>query len=219
MRQATSIILAVTVIALTSVAGADVIREASAVIRNDPGNGIGSIAGYIDQSGLQTNYVSGTTDFDTYDPTSVANTGFGSAHWFGTQFQSGITDFDLGVSDVVTRVATWTFPQPTDNQTGVFEVYVSDDPTFSTAGALGTYTILDNGSGSQAFGQVFDIPDTQGRYVRIDHILPIGSGTFVGGGEIAFATTSAVPEPATSSVAWLALSGMVWMLRRKRRTS
>lgn len=219
MRQATTIILAATILSMTSVASADVIRGATQIIRNDLGEGAGSqIANYINQSGLETGYVSGVTDFAVYDPASVANLGLGSESWFGIEFEDGFTDFDLGVSEVVTQMATWTFAQSTDNQTGVIEVYVSDDPTFSGAGLAGLFLINDNASGGEALGQVLDLTDTQGRYVRIHHMLSQG-GTFLGGSEVAFATASPIPEPLAASALWFALSGLVWTSRRRRSRS
>ena len=215
MRQATSIILALTVLSLSSAVDGDVIRSPVAVIRNDLGEGAGSsINSYFDQSGLQTPYTSGVTDFDTYNPAAVVNTGNAGASWFGQEFTPGFTDFDLGQSELVTQLVTWTFAQGTDNQTGIIDVLISDDPTFSADSSAGFFTIQDNSDGTQTLGQVFDVIDTQGRYIRIDHLLSQG-GTFRGGSEIAFATASAVPEPLPASMIVMLMFGWAWMSRRR----
>ena len=173
-------------------------------------------------------YVSGQTLFDIFDPASVesrstANAWFSSNLGFG-QPTPGFTDFDLGVSTTVTRLAFWDVPDdfngvPNGNSTGAFNVFVSDDPTFAGAVNVGSFTLTNNGLSSGAPGQIFDLSDTLGQYVRIEHETTQG-GTFFGAGALAFATTAtpvpeAIPEPGT--VVLFGLAGLAIGLRRKKR--
>ena len=176
-------------------------------------------------------YVSGLTLFDLFDPTSVesrsvTNSWFSSFPGIGPP-APGFTDFDLGVSTTVTRLAFWDVPLTdsfaTDghntNSTGDFTVFVSDDPTFAGAVDVGNFTLVNNGLSSGAPGQIFDLSDTLGRYVRIEHLTTQGGPQF-GAGALAFATTDtpvpeAIPEPGT--VALFGLAGLVIGLRRKKR--
>jgi len=211
--------LFLTVLISGSSATADTIRGAVSVIRNDPGNFSPSfpIEDLFDQAHLSSSYTSGVTDFDTFDPTSVILNG-GSGEWFSSNTTpGGFTDFDLGVSEFVTRLALWDHSRTGNgNATSAFEVFVSDDSAFTSATSLGSYSFLGNGdtvTGSP--GQVFDIPNTKGRYVRLQHnTTQGGGGSLFGAAEFAFGTTTAVPEP--SSIIIIALGVAGYSLRRRR---
>lgn len=214
-----------------SMAQTDVIRGAT-VIRNDLGASNPSGGGparlfqqddLFASNGLPTGYVSGATLFDIFDPASVSNQASSNA-WFSQNLASpGFTDFDLGVSTTVTRLAFWDAPidffgDPNDNSTGDFNVYVSDDSSFFGTAIAGSFSLVNNGLSSGAPGQVFDIADTLGQYVRIEHLATQG-GTFFGGGELAFATTAppvptVIPEP--GAMALLGLASICCGLRRKK---
>ena len=124
----------------------------------------------------------------------------------------------------MTRLAFWDIPldfqgAPNTNSTGDFTVFVSDDPTFAGAVDVGSFTLVNNGLSSGAPGQVFDLSDTLGRYVRIQHLTTQGGPQF-GAGALAFATADtpvpvAIPEPGT--LALFGLAGVVTVLRRKKR--
>ena len=82
-----------------------------------------------------------------------------------------------------------------------------------------SFTLTNNGLSSGAPGQIFDLSDTLGQYVRIEHLATQGGPQF-GAGALAFATTDtpvpeAIPEPGT--VALFGLAGLVIGLRRKKR--
>ena len=173
-------------------------------------------------------YVSGLTLFDLFDPASVetrsvTNSWVSSLQGIGPP-APGFTDFDLGVSTTVTRLAFWDVPldflgAPDTNSTSNFNVFVSDDSTFAEAVNVGSFTLTNNGLRSGAPGQIFDLSDTLGRYVRIEHLTTQGGPQF-GAGALAFATTDtpvpeAIPEPGT--VALFGLAGLVIGLRRKKR--
>jgi hypothetical protein len=226
----TAVVLAAYVLLPASAkAQTDVIRGAT-VIRNDLGASNPSGGGparlfqqddLFDSNGLPTGYVSGATLFDIFDPANVVN-GASSNAWFSQNLASpGFTDFDLGVSSTVTRLAFWDAPidffgDPNDNSTGDFNVYVSDDSSFTGAAIAGSFSLVNNGLSSGAPGQVFDIADTLGQYVRIEHLTTQG-GTFFGAGELAFATTDPVAIPEPGIVGLLGLVGLGIGFRRKKR--
>ena len=227
-------LLAACVLLPTAVDAQDVIRSGTVI-----GNTLGPAQGsgpdslffqdsLFDAEGDRVSYVSGQTLFDIFDPASVetrsvTNSWVSSLQGIGPP-APGFTDFDLGVSTTVTRLAFWDVPldflgAPDTNSTSNFNVFVSDDSTFAEAVNVGSFTLTNNGLRSGAPGQIFDLSDTLGRYVRIEHLTTQGGPQF-GAGALAFATTDtpvpeAIPEPGT--VALFGLAGLVIGLRRKKR--
>lgn len=227
-------LLAACVLLATAVDAQDVIRSGTVI-----GNTLGPAQGsgpdslffqdsLFDAEGDRVSYVSGQTLFDIFDPASVetrsvTNSWVSSLQGIGPP-APGFTDFDLGVSTTVTRLAFWDIPLdflgvPDTNSTSNFNVFVSDDSTFAEAVNVGSFTLTNNGLSSGAPGQIFDLSDTLGQYVRIEHLATQGGPQF-GAGALAFATTDtpvpeAIPEPGT--VALFGLAGLVIGLRRKKR--
>ena len=227
-------LLAACVLLATAVDAQDVIRSGTVI-----GNTLGPAQGsgpdslffqdsLFDAEGDRVSYVSGQTLFDIFDPASVetrsvTNSWVSSLQGIGPP-APGFTDFDLGVWTTVTRLAFWDVPldflgAPDTNSTSNFNVFVSDDSTFAEAVNVGSFTLTNNGLSSGAPGQIFDLSDTLGQYVRIEHLATQGGPQF-GAGALAFATTDtpvpeAIPEPGT--VALFGLAGLVIGLRRKKR--
>ena len=227
-------LLAACVLLATAVDAQDVIRSGTVI-----GNTLGPAQGsgpdslffqdsLFDAEGDRVSYVSGQTLFDIFDPASVetrsvTNSWVSSLQGIGPP-APGFTDFDLGVSTTVTRLAFWDIPldflgAPDTNSTSNFNVFVSDDSTFAEAVNVGSFTLTNNGLSSGAPGQIFDLSDTLGQYVRIEHLATQGGPQF-GAGALAFATTDtpvpeAIPEP--GKVALFGLAGLVIGLRRKKR--
>jgi hypothetical protein len=97
-----------------TVSGAVVLSPATVV-----GSDLGSFAAetaldhMIDQSGVQTPFVSGSTDFDTYfaDPPKTWATNGGTNNWqsdFSFNLPlTGYVDFDLGASYKINKIAIW----------------------------------------------------------------------------------------------------------------
>jgi len=97
-----------------TVSGAVVLSPATVV-----GTDLGSFAAetalehMIDQSGVQTPFVSGSTDFDTYfaDPPKTWSTNGGTNNWQSeVSFNLpliGYVDFDLGASYKINKIAIW----------------------------------------------------------------------------------------------------------------
>lgn len=204
-------------------ASADVVRSGT-VINNTVGEFSGSFSpnNLFDQGGLSSIYISGVTDFDVFNPNTVVNTTFNNPgsdqEFYSANGTPGFTDFDLGASYDVRRLAIWDHARTGNgNATSSFNVYVSNDASFAGAASLGTFTLANNGLDSGSTGQVFDFADTIGRYVRIEHLTTQGGGLF-GAGELAFGTAAvAVPEPAGLMAA--GLIGLIAVGRRRRRSA
>jgi hypothetical protein len=118
--------------------------------------------------------------------------------WWGSDgVDSGIIDFDLGASYSLTKLALWN-----EDVVGIasFSVYTSNDANFSTKTFVGSFAPTDNTFDYDYRADIFDLVDTTAHYVRLvlTATNPQGySGFGATMGEIAFATTSSVPEPAT----------------------
>ena len=188
-------------------ANAGLIISATDVTTNMGNNFSGDIKNTIDQSGLNTNFISGVTDFDTYNPTSQTITNTGPDQWWGAAGVLGVTDFDLGATYNLSRLALWN----ANFIHGIkdFKVFIDDNAAFSGATDIGTFSA----NFSQSTGQVFDLTDSVGRYVRIEHLSIHGvSSNF---NEIAFDVTShnttpsaSVPEPSTLAIFALGVIGI-----------
>ncbi|BEU05078.1 hypothetical protein OAG1_38780 [Agarivorans sp. OAG1] len=193
-------------------AQAGVILSAVDVSTNMGTRFAGDINNTIDQSGLNTTFVSGVTDFDTYNPSSQSVINTAPNQWWGATDTLGYTDFDLGAVYNLHRFALWN----ANFIFGVkdFRVLIDDNAAFSSALDLGSFTA----NFDQATGQVFDLLDGIGRYVRIEHLSIHSNSSNIN--EVAFDVSSfspvtSVPEPSTLAIFGLAFAGL--MFRRKQR--
>jgi hypothetical protein len=131
-------------------------------ITTNMGNGFsGNIQNVINKSGLDTLFVSGVTNFNTYNPSAVSIQNVAEAQWWSAaNVTSGFIDFDLGFTYLIKSLALWN-----DNFIfGVrdFRVFVSNQADFSASTLVGSFTA----NYDQLLGQEFDSTDTTARYVR-----------------------------------------------------
>lgn len=188
-------------------ASAASIISPTAVINNTLGQTILGPGDYvtgniIDQSGLldaafnPTGFTSGVTDFATFDPGSVHHTNVAPTQWLGADppinIPGGVIDFDLGGLWHITRLAYWM--SNFLNGMNAFELLISSVSDFSVATSLGNYNVAHN----QSTGQVVDITDGTGRYVRFIHNSHHGNRT--GMAEIAFDASPATVVPLPAAV-------------------
>lgn len=200
--------------ALACSAQAGVTRTAASVT-TDMGQQWLGIDRIIDQSGMNTNYVDGATDFDSY----AANTTHYS-HFYTTWLSdpgttSGNIDFDMGSTMTLRGLAMWANGQVSGLVTEYlhsFEVYTSNDASFSSPSLVGAYTLNTTFGNDLDPGHVFTFgSDVTTQYVRL-HVIDTQAGAN---------WTTAVDEivfnqvPAPGAAALLGLGGLV-MGRRRR---
>lgn len=177
------------------------------------------IGNSYDQSGLSQSYVSGATDFDLFvNSTGVTTSANSDDAWYG---QNGATlpailAFDLGDTYTVTQLAMWSWTAGEQNALDGFEVYVDDNPGFTSPDFGGSFTFIADPANDGTLSrpaQVFDISDLDGRYVQI--LMTTQDTPLVGMGEFAFGVAGQVPEPASAGA--LVLTLIAGLLRRNRR--
>jgi hypothetical protein len=125
-----------------------------------------------------------------------------------------VTDFDLGGRFEVHQLAYW----GTNAIFGMqdFRVLIDDDAMFSSATDLGTFSATLPSSSLSAPGQVFDLTDGIGRYVRFEHLSVFSDRSAMA--EVAFDVTPAsVPEPSSVYLLGVGMAGLVWRRRKKYR--
>lgn len=212
------------IISMASAAGnAGVILSAVSGTINSGGPGFGSLTDTLDQSGLETGYTSGVTDFDTYlgtDPLhSIVFAGF---EWFANTGITGASvTYDLGAATVIDALALWN-----EESAGIMTLDVLaslDGVSFASiaSGLMPTDNVLADGS----YGaDVFQFAALSTQFVRLDFTggPDESGGGFTGGSiaEIAFRQgviepPSDVPAPATIALIGLGLAGLGWKRRRK----
>lgn len=195
---------------LPGVCLADVITSAVGVSGPPPIDGF-VWENTIDQSGLSDSYVSGVTDFDVYIGLSPTHTRNNNPENFAASrsLPPLNIDYDLGEVLSVTQLALWNYPF--GNSAGIidFNVFTAELPDFSDSEFVGAFTALDDGNGDVNNVQVFDLIDSDARYVRLE-VVSVARGNGTGLSEIAFAT---IPGPATAAVFLIAA---VFGRRRRR---
>lgn len=216
----------VAVLGLAASAEAGAIRSPTAVLANTGGDFSGAydIGNVIDHSGLSAGFTSGVTDFDTYLAGAPTHTIIAPdfEHFTPSGVNASTIDFDLGGIFSILRMAYWN-----EEFSGVdsMSVFTSNDPLFGVSTAVGAFAPTNSPTGLDYTAEVFDLVDTDARYVRLmvtGPQVPNDGHDGIGMAELAFDTTdvgiSTVPLPA-AAWAGLALLGALAGARRARRRS
>ncbi|MGE3818010.1 MAG: discoidin domain-containing protein [Isosphaeraceae bacterium] len=199
---------------------AQVIIAPVSVLATPPINGNFSFDRTIDQSGLSTTYVSGVTNFNAYVASSPTHLRTNIPPTFGLTATNppGNVDYDLGSVYDLDKMAFWNYGFSGSAAINSFQVYTSNDSTFTTSFLAGSFTAVDDGNSTFNNVQVFDLTDSTARYVRMSVLTRAGpAGVGFGYGEIAFGT-AAIPEPspATLGLVCLGLASLGRAIRRRR---
>lgn len=190
-----SVVVGVILFGAVQQACATYIRSAETVWSNTA-NAV-SVVNTSNQSGLISTYVSGVTEFDTYDPGSVNHLYPWGNEWFATEgTNTGALMFDLGGMFTIDRFAFWN-----EDSGGITSISVSISLDGSSWGAsLGTFTPSDNMLDVNYTADVFSFSAIT-QYVRFDLVAldPTDQGYLptLAVGEVAFSVLEPVPEPAT----------------------
>jgi hypothetical protein len=186
------------------------------------------ISHVIDKSGLDPAFVDGQ-DFDSYVASGpLASPLSGAGLWAAAEprpgapaYRGAVVDLDLGQAYTIDAMAFWNSQPEDPGAVNLFGVYISSDPTFSTAVSVGTFEAT-NGPPTffdLSLVQVFDLPATIGRYVRLELRNIYGdTSTSIAFNEVAF-DVSPVPEPGTLLVMAGGLAFLACRARRSARTS
>jgi hypothetical protein len=177
----------------------------------------------IDQSGLSTMFNSGVDNFEDYvalAPTHAnASSSFAqSAHDFATDGVELI--FDLGATQNVSQLAFWNFAAGSFGMITDFDVATANVSDFS-AGVTALGSFQSGGGAAPISLEVFDLTDTNARYVRIT-VTNTFDGFNMGLSEVAFGIgtgasqlSGAVPEPGSAAI--LSLVVCMTFIRRRRQ--
>ena len=184
-----------------------------------PGQTINNL---INQSGLETTYTSGVTDFDAYTTNlslSEHNSSFLANRWTSELFETlGDIDFDLGGPHDVSRIAVWLLGGDNNQQPKNFTLLADDDPAFSSPTVVGNYALAKFGIGSTSSvrAQTYTFAATEARYMRMTVTSTQAPGQpFIMMGEVAFGATRIIPLPAAAP-AGLALLAVMGLVKRTR---
>lgn len=193
-------------------AAADVILSAVGGTINTGGPGFTPLEVSFDQSGLLIPYVSGVTNFDHYllsGPTHITPFFFEWYSNFGSTTAS--VTYDLGQVHTINRVALWN-----DDETGIglLSLFGSSDGS-SFFPLVQNVEPRDNPLGDPYGPEVFGFSATVLRYLRFDLLECPSPACSIG--EVAFAESAAVAEPAAIALLGLGLTAVAVMRRRRRR--
>jgi hypothetical protein len=200
-------------------ASAGVILNPNLVINNTMGQFAPNFAvnKLLDQSGLSANYVSGVTDFATYIGSGPTHTRSPDTNgWLssGPNVLPGVIDFDLGAVFGLTQLAYWNHAAGSSANVQNFRVFTSNVADFSVSTLVGNFVNPQQNAFNPYPAQVYDIADTNARYVRLALDTYYGNPCCVAIGEIAF---DSVPEPSTLTLLGFALVGLGLGRRRASR--
>lgn len=177
------------------------------------------VANLSNQSGLESNFVSGVTDFDAYNPGNVLHDYPWGNEWFAPLGSAtGSLVFDLGYKYTIDRFAFWN-----EDSGGIAEIVgFSSLDGVSWSPSIGTFTPTDNTLNMNYVADVFEFPAIA-RYVRFDLTAtdPTDQGyaPTLAIGEVAFSVAEPVPEPATMLLFGAGLGVLGVFRGRKRKES
>lgn len=201
-------------ICATSAAQASVIVGAVSASASSTYDFLYDIGRSIDQTGLDSNYTSGVTDFDTYigsDPVHSSNAI--NQEWFS---EIGMTSstliFDLGRSYMLDRIALWN-----EESGGFSSALVSGSVDGLSYTSLTSIAPTNNPADSAYSAEVFSLGSTNlARFIKLDlSSCPQPTSTFDGCslGEIAF--SAQVPIPGAALFLVTGMGGLAALRRRQ----
>lgn len=192
--------------AIGSVQAGAIVSATSATI-NSGGPGFGSINDTLNQNGLNSGYVSGVTDFDTYIGSNPSHSSqFSGFEWFSNQGSSSASvTYNLGSSMSINAVALWN-----EEAAGIGSLnllYSTDGINFTSLAS--NLNPTDNPPfPAPYFADVFAFGAVTAQYIRFDASAcpqqPAGFDSCAIG-EVAFRQGNAVPEPSSAALAGFAL--------------
>jgi hypothetical protein len=208
------LVLLAAVVCMAADVRADFVLSAQSVVAAPPPINGFTFDQTINQSGLSANYVSGVTDFSTYVASGPIHTRNNTPPNYAASFSLPPVnvDYDLGSTYNVQRMAFWNYPFNFSAGVIGMQVFTSSVPNFSTSFLAGTFTPVDDGNGDVNHVQVFDVTDSNARYVRL-HITAVDSTNGTGFSEVAWGASN-VPEP--TSLAALSLAALAGAVMRRR---
>jgi hypothetical protein len=214
---ATALLASALVIAAPAAHADNTVIGATAVSTNMGSNFSQSVTQVINQSGLDTNYISGVTDFDNFTSTAQHSSTYTNGSWASSPgTTTGWLTFDLGDTYTLNGVAIWAIANSPFQVNG-FELLTDTDANPDNGGttSLGTFNLTQLGTAT-ASAQAFSFSDVSTRYIVLNVQSTYGPAPIAGFSEIAFSgvSVSTVPEPAT---ALLMLSGGSLLAAAARR--
>lgn len=210
-------------ISFSGSAQAATIVSAIGGVINAGGPGSGTLTETVDQSGLDTNYVSGVTNFDAYIASNPQHTTtFPGFEWFsnlGTN--SAQVTYDLGSVLTIDKMALW---NEESSGIGSLDLLFSiDNITFVSllVALVPTDNNLSTGSYS---ADVFSFAAESMRYIQLvmTRCPQPDPASYAGCaiGEVAFSSVSAVPVPAALPLFASGLGALGFIgWRRKRKAA
>lgn len=198
--------------AIACSAHAGVTLQAAGVSSN-MGDGWLSIDRIIDQNGLNQNYVSGVTDFDTFVASTTHYSGYYTT-WLSGGPLTGNVDFDLGSAHTIDGMALWANGQPAGvvlEYVRDFQLYVSNDASFTSSTLLGTFTLNTTWGNDNDPGHAFSFAAVTTQYVRMVILSNNGANWTTAIDETVFSMV----VPAPGAAALLGISGLTAIRRRR----
>jgi hypothetical protein len=202
----------------SSATAATIISATSATI-NSGGPGFGSINNTFDQAGLNANYTSGVTDFDSFVASTTHSFVFAGNEWFSNDpTSSASVTYNLGSVQSIDRLALWN-----EDASGIGTLDLSfstDGISFSSLASglnpINTTLNLDYGA------EVFSFAATSLQFIRFDMSgCPQSGGLNFQAcaiGEVAFraADASPIPVPGAFPLILTGIAGFAAMRRRRK---